>query len=283
MPLTNPDILRPIHLFALLDKDELRTLAGELEEVHFLPGQKIFSMGDDGDKMYIVEHGKVELFLPDQADHEVELGFADAGDLFGELSFLSGESHSISAKAVEDTEVIAVDQHDLEMLVRAHPASALEMMSALSRRLRDATQLVQPGAIRDPNAEIARSATFGEKLADLLTGLMGDIRFIGCYALWIFTWIGLNVNIIPGVTPFDPYPFPTLMVFLLLEAAVLVLFVLVGQNRQAVRQKIRSDIDYEVNLRNEAETRVLMQQLESFQQLTLTHLSVLERRLDRLA
>jgi CRP/FNR family cyclic AMP-dependent transcriptional regulator len=280
MPVANPDLLCEIPLFKMLDQDEVQTLAKELEEVRFLAGQSIFSMGDEGDKMYVVESGKVQLYLHDKADDRVDLGFAEAGDLFGELSFLSSEPRSTSAKAVEPTKLIAIDQHDIEILVAAHPQSALDLLGALSKRIRASNQLIHERAIRNVNDEISIPKNFGEKLSDLLTAVAGDIRFVYFSAAWFFIWIVLNTNIIPGVTAFDPFPFGLLTMVVSLEAIFLSLFVLISQNRQAARDKVRNDIEYDVNLRAGTEIRELMKQLEDFQQLTLAEFSALEDQID---
>ncbi len=280
MPVANPDLLHDIPLFKLLDEDELKTLAKELDEIHFLAGQRIFAAGEAGNKMYVVESGKVELSLQDKSDYRVELGYAEPGDLFGELSFLSIEPRSNSARAVEDTKLIAIDQHDLEILVGAHPQSALDLLAAVSRRLHASNRLIRERVIRNANDEIAPPASFGEKLSDFLTAIAGDIRFVYFSAAWFLIWIVLNTNIIPGVTAFDPFPFGLLTMVVSLEAIFLSLFVLISQNRQAARDKVRNDIEYDVNVRAGTEIRVLMKQLEEFQQRTLTNFAVLEDKLD---
>ncbi|HVU11680.1 MAG TPA: DUF1003 domain-containing protein [Phototrophicaceae bacterium] len=280
MPVANPDLLHDIPLFKLLDEDELKTLAQELDEIRFLAGQHIFTAGDAGNKMYVVESGKIELFLQDKADDRVELGYVEPGELFGELSFLSIHPRSNSARAVEDTKLIAIDQHDLEILVGSHPQSALDLLAGVSRRLDASNRLIRERVIRNANDEIAPPATFGEKLSDLLTAIAGDIRFVYFSAAWFFIWIVLNTNIIPGVTAFDPFPFGLLTMVVSLEAIFLSLFVLISQNRQAARDKVRNDIEYDVNLRAGSEIRVLMKQLEDFQQHTLANFAALEDKLE---
>jgi len=280
MPVTDPDILRTIHLFKMLDDEELQTLARELDEVYFLEGQNIFSMGQPGDKMYIVESGRIELFLQDKANDRVQLGFAHAGDIFGELSLLSSEPRSASARAMENTKLLAVDQNDLNILVTAHPAAALDMLAALSTRLRDSNRIVQQRTIRNPNDEVPTTLSLGERLSDILTTIAGDIRFVYFSVAWFFIWITLNVEVIPGIKPFDPYPFGFLTMVVSLEAIFLSLFVLISQNRGAIREKVRNDIEYDVNLRAGEEIRVLMKQLDDFQQLTLNNFSALNERID---
>ena len=266
MPLANLDLLRPIHLFAGLDDDALRALAHELDETHVLAGQYIFAAGSPGDKMYIVARGSVELFLQNPPDEQVEAGIAHPGALFGEQAFLSGQPRAFNAKALEDTVVIAIDQPALETLITAHPTAALAMLATLSQPRREADRSAP--TIRLP-ALTVETATFGEKLADFTTGVIGDLRFIGVYVLWIIVWIGLNVNLLPGLPAFDPYPFHLLTLIMSIEIMLMLFFVLINQNRQAARAK------------TQAEIRSLTQQLEEFQRTTLTHFSVLERRLDR--
>jgi CRP/FNR family transcriptional regulator, cyclic AMP receptor protein len=282
MPIANADILRPIPLFQMLDEQELQTLSKELDELHYLAGQRIFEMGDAGDKMFVVERGRVELYLKDKADERVHLGYAEEGEVFGELSLLSNEPRSASAKALKDTKLIAVDQHDLHILVTAHPAAALDMMAALSSRIHASNRLVRDRVIRNPNDEVAAARSLGERLSDLLTNIAGDIRFVYFSAAWFFIWIVLNIGVIPGFEPFDGYPFGFLTMVVSLEAIFLSLFVLISQNRQAARDKVRNDIEYEVNVRAGQEIRVLMKQLEEFQQLTLENFADLDKRLNKL-
>jgi len=280
MPVANPKILRTIPLFQMLDEHELLTLAKELDESYFLAGQDIFTVGDAGDEMYVVESGQVELFLQDKANDRVHLGYVNQGDLFGEFSLLSGEERTSSARALQNTKLIIIDQNDLHILVSAHPASALDMLSALGQRLRDSNRIVQERTIRNPNDEMDGPTHWGEKLSDFLTMIAGDIRFVYFSLIWFSVWIVWNINIIPGLVAFDPFPFGLLTMVVSLEAIFLSLFVLISQNRQASRDKVRNDIEYEVNVRAGEEIRVLMKQLEEFQRHTVEHFNDLNKRMD---
>ncbi len=282
MPIANPKILTTIPLFHMLDEHELATLANELDEAHFLAGQDIFSAGDDGDEMYVVESGEVELFLQDNANDRVRLGVVEQGDLFGEFSLLSGEERSAGARALKNTKLIIIDQNDLHILVSAHPAAALDMLAALGKRLRDSNKVVQERTIRNPNDEISSATNFGEKLSDFLTMIAGDIRFVYFSVIWFFVWIVWNINIIPGLAAFDPFPFGLLTMVVSLEAIFLSLFVLISQNRQASRDKVRNDIEYEVNLRAGEEIRVVMKQLEEFQRHTVAHFNDLNAKIGKI-
>ena len=280
MPKIDPEALHLIPLFALLDDQELTVLANDLDEKRYLAGQIIISAGDKGDAMYIVHSGKVELYLQDASNERVGLGFIEPGNIFGELGLLDNEPRSANAVAVENSTILIVDRHDLQVLITAHPLAALDMMAMLGRRIREADILVRDRVTRNVNEEIAVSANLGQRLSDLLTNVAGDIRFVYFSFVWFFVWIVLNIGIIPRLQPFDPFPFGLLTMVVSLEAIFLSLFVLISQNRQAEREKVRNDIEYEVNLRAEIEVRGLMKQVQHLEQLVLEQLALDEKAFD---
>ena len=275
MPIVDPEILRNIPLFSLLDDQEILELSKHLEEKHYFAGQLILTAGDPGDAMYIVQSGKVELFLQDKGDERVSLAFVEAGDLFGELSLLDKQPRSASAIAVENTHLLIVDREDVQLLVTAHPHAALDMMAMLGKRTREANTLVRERGVRNVNEEIPHAKTFGQRLSDILTAVAGDIRFVYFSAAWFFIWIVLNIGIIPRLAPFDPFPFGLLTMVVSLEAIFLSLFVLISQNRQAERDKVRNDIEYDVNLKAEVEVRDIIKRIDTLQQLVLEHFSAI--------
>jgi CRP/FNR family transcriptional regulator, cyclic AMP receptor protein len=275
MPLRNAQILRNIPLFALLDDAEVEALAIQLDEKQFLAGKLIFHEGDPGGTMFIVHSGRVELYLDDKAGDRVSLGYVEPGNLFGEFSLLDMEPRSASAKAVENTELLVVDRNDLQTLVKAHPDAALDMMAMLTRRIRESNIRVQERVARNVNEEIPPAVTLGARLSDLLTAVAGDIRFVYFSAVWFIIWIVLNAELIPGLKAFDPFPYGLLTMVVSLEAIFLSLFVLISQNRQAARERVRNDIEYEVNLKAEVEIRELSKQVDDLQELMLQHLSSL--------
>jgi CRP/FNR family cyclic AMP-dependent transcriptional regulator len=277
MPFVDPMILRGIPLFSLLDDQEATALAQQIDQQPYLAGQLIISAGEPGDTMFIVESGKVELFLQDSIDEHVTLSIVEPGELFGEFSLLDKAPRSASAIAVENTSLLIVDRHDLEVLVQVHPHAALDMMAMLGKRVRDANLLVRDRVARNVNEVVPQSANFGQKLSDILTAIAGDIRFVYISFFWFAIWIILNTRIIPGLEPFDPFPFGLLTMVVSLEAIFLSLFVLISQNRQAARDKVRNDVEYEVNLKAEIEVRGIMKQIETMQQLMLQHLATMNQ------
>lgn len=272
--LVDPELLVHIPLFALMDKQELALLAENLDFKRCIAGQTIFSLGDAGNTMYIVKSGEVELFLRDEDDERVTLEFVQPGQIFGELSLLDDEPRSASAVAVRNTDLYVVDRHDLQMLVKAHPHSALDMLAMLGKRIREVNQLVRHRTAKNVNEIVEQKPlSWGEQLSDKLTQLSGNIKFVYASLAWFAIWIILNTGIIPGVQAFDPFPFGLLTMIVSLEAIFLSLFVLISQNRQAERDRIRNDIEYDVNLKAEVEIRALMKQVEELQKLIIQHIA----------
>jgi CRP/FNR family transcriptional regulator, cyclic AMP receptor protein len=273
MAIINPEILRQIPLFELLDNDELTALAAQLDQKQYLRGQMIFSEGDPGGIMYVVQSGKVAVFIKDTGGDIVPLDDVEKGEIFGELSLLDNEPRSANAKAVEDTQLFVIDRHDLEMLFQSHLHAAFDVMAMLGKRIRHADRLVgQRVVARNVNEEMGAPSNFGERLSDFLTRVAGDIRFVYFNFFWFLIWITLNTRIIPGLEPFDPFPFGLLTMIVSLEAIFLSLFVLISQNRGAAREKVRNDIEYDVNIKAELEIRDLHNRMEELQEILLGHL-----------
>jgi CRP/FNR family transcriptional regulator, cyclic AMP receptor protein len=269
MPKVDFDLLREVPLFELLDDQELEALAQQLEIRFFVPNQVIFTEGEPGGIMYLVQRGRVEIYMRDRTHQRVSIGVVESGEIFGELSLLDNASRSTSAKSLDDTTVLLIDRNDLLMLVRAHPAAALDMISMLGKRIRETDVLVRNRVVaRNVNEEMEEDKpTLGERLSDFLTLVAGDIRFVYFNFLWFAIWIVVNLGIIPGVQAFDPFPFGLLTMIVSLEAIFLSLFVLISQNRQAARDKVRDDIEYDVNIKAELEIRDIQDQLEELRSL----------------
>lgn len=273
MPGIEPNVLRNIELFALLDEEETATLAAQLEQRQVWGGQTVFKAGDPGGHMFVVQSGKVEIFIVDRNNEYVSLGFVGQGELFGELSLFDSQPRSATAKAVHDTTLFVIDRHDLEVLFKSHPPAIFDVLTTLGKRIRDADVLVGERVVaRNVNEEMGTPENFGERLSDFLTRVAGDIRFVYFNFLWFASWIVLNTHIIPGLEPFDPFPFGLLTMIVSLEAIFLSLFVLISQNRQTVREKVRNDIEYEVNIQAEREIKELHHKLDELQDMMLGHL-----------
>lgn len=252
--------LRQIPLFALLDDHERANLLANADGSAYAANTIIFSAGEAGGVMYVIEEGRVEIYLRDAANERLTVAVMGPGEIFGELSLLDNLPRSASAKALEDTRLIAFTRDDLLTLVTAHPDSALDMMTMLGQRLRNTSTLAQNRVTtRNPNTAIEETEqrTFGHRIAEGLTAVAGDLRFVYATTAFFIIWFVINLNLIPGVPAFDPFPFGLLTMVLSVEAIFLTLFLLISQNREVSRDRIRNDVEYQINLRAEMEIREL--------------------------
>lgn len=276
---TDAALLAEVPLFQFLDEHERVQLAGQLDEVNFPAGQLLFKAGDPGDSMYIIRSGEVEIFFKDNTGNRVVLERATPGHFFGELSLLDQGTRTASAEAVVDVEALRVDQADLDQLIRAYPQAALDLLSAMGRRMRVTTELLRHTASRNVNEEVEDRRSVIDKAADWIAAFSGSIPFLGLHVLWFVIWVGWN-SAAPEAQRFDPFPYGLLTMTVSLEAIILSVFVLLSQNRQIEKDRVRSDIEYDVNLKAELEIMQLHEKVDRLTEDVLTRLAALERKLD---
>jgi hypothetical protein len=272
-------LLAKVPLFALLDDQERSVLAQRLEFVKAKAGDVLFQMGDPGDSLFVLVRGTVEIFFKNDTGQRLLLETAREGDFFGETSLLDGGPRTASALAVEDVEAIVVDRGDLDELFRLAPAAALDMLTATGKRLRETAKLLRHGASRDINQAEEDKRTRVMKAADWISEFSGSLTFLFIHVGMFFVWIVLNVRPLSnsGWGGFDPFPFGLLTMAVSLEAIILSVFVLLSQNRQASRDRVRNDIEYEVNLKAELEVAQLHERLDAFEGSALARLERIEK------
>ncbi|MFE4818335.1 DUF1003 domain-containing protein [Streptomyces sp. NPDC056704] len=107
--------------------------------------------------------------------------------------------------------------------------------------------------VRLPNeqAVLARMRGTQDRIADAITAFAGTMQFVYIHAAWFTVWIAFNEGLFGHSAVWDPYPFGLLTMIVSLEAIFLSTFVMVSQNRQAMREKVRADLDFETNIRSE--------------------------------
>lgn len=110
-------------------------------------------------------------------------------------------------------------------------------------------------------AKFDAKRTIAEKFADWMTGRFGSVTFLGLNALWFASWIVINTGLIPGIEPFDPFPFGLLTMIVSLEAIFLAIIVLISQNREARIADLREEIDLQVNMMAEEEISKIVELL----------------------
>jgi len=250
-----PEILREVPLFARLDDDETAVLAARVEVKTFAPRQRIYRIGDPGGRAYVMVSGAVRVTTVDEDQQDVIVDEPTPGQFFGFASMLDGTPHQTNAVALEKTTCIEIDQDDIAALVRAKPHAAMDMLNVLGRQFHAAQQLVRVRAARNPNEIIEAEATVGERVADAVAGFGGSWKFI--IAFMVTLAIYTTVNLALGRSAWDPYPFILLNLFLSMLAALQAPVIMMSQNRQDTKDRLRGELDFEVNRRAEAEIQAL--------------------------
>lgn len=270
-------LLAEVPLFERFDEAERAVLAAQLDEVEFKAGETIFQRGDPGGAIFIVAEGEVEIFIEDSTGHRIVFETAKRGDFFGELSLLDGDPRSASAQAHLHTKALRVDRQDLEFLFTRHPTAAMDILAVIGRRLREADKLLGVRPTVSPNEAVEERLTPVQRIADLLADFSGRFSFLLVHAVWFFVWIGLNVDLFPSVHAFDPFPFGLLTMIVSLEAIFLSCMVLISQNRTAAKDRIRSDVEYDANIRASREVTQLHVKLEQVYEQLVSRLVQLEK------
>jgi CRP/FNR family transcriptional regulator, cyclic AMP receptor protein len=255
----NPEALKHVPLFALLDDEETAVLAGQVELKKFVPRQRIYKMGETTGQAYVMVTGRVRVTTLDQDHQEVVVDEPAHGEFFGFASMLEQTPHQTTAIALEESECIEVDRHDIAVLLQRKPMAGMDMLTVLGKQFHASQQLVRVRANRNPNEIIEKEMTFGERIADAVAGFGGSWTFILTFlsVLVIYT----AVNIVLGKSAWDPYPFILLNLFLSMLAAIQAPVIMMSQNRQDTKDRLRSELDFDVNRRAESEIQGLARKL----------------------
>ena len=274
----DPSFLANITMFELLDEDDRVALANVVDEVKVPAGQTLFQAGDPGDSLFIVRDGKIELFIKDTAGQKIVLHTAQSGDMFGELAMLDSGARSATALALTDAELLVLDRDDLVLLFQRKPESALHMLASLTSLTRKADELLRTRVSRNVNEEMEVHSTTLQKVADWIAWFSGSMAFLMLNGAWFVIWIALNTLLLGG-RAFDPFPFGLLTMIVSLEAIFLSCFVLVSQNRQAEKDRVRADIEYEVNIKAELEIAHLHEKTDRMYENMMARFEKLEKSL----
>jgi uncharacterized membrane protein len=248
-------LLRNVPLFALLDDDELDVLAARLELRSFAARQRIYKIGDRGATAFVVIAGSVRVSTIDEDHQDVVVDEVAMGQFFGFASMLDQTVHQTNAVALENTECLQVDREDIATLILQKPHSGLDMLTVLGQQLHASQQLVRGRAARNPNEMIEADATFGERIADAVAGFGGSWTFILTFLATLVVYAG--ANIVMRQLAWDPYPFILLNLFLSMLAALQAPVIMMSQNRQDTKDRLRGELDYDVNRRAAADIQAL--------------------------
>lgn len=282
------EMLHGLELFDLLDEDARGALAEVVDYKQVPADETLFQAGQPGESLFVVRSGEIELYIKDTAGQKIVLTVARAGDMFGELSLLDSGPRTATALALMDTELLVLDRDDLLLLFQRKPDAALHMLAAMSRMTRKADELLRTRVSRNVNEEVVLHTTPLQRIADWIAWFSGSMPFLLLNFVWFVTWISLNTLILPvdpatGERGFDPFPFGLLTMIVSLEAIFLSCFVLISQNRQTEKDRVRSDIEYEVNIKAELEVAHLHEKTDRIYEEMLARFNSLEKSLARSA
>jgi len=255
----NPEELKHVPLFSLLDDEELAVLASQVECTRFAARQRIFKIGEPSTRAYVLLSGNVRVTTVDEDQQEVLIDEPAHGGFFGFASMLDETEHQANAMATEDSMCLEVDRHDISVLLERKPQAGLDMLTMMGRQFHATQRLIKMRASRNPNTMIEEESTIGERIADAVAGFGGSWTFILTFLGGLIVYSSLSIFL--GQRSWDPYPFILLNLFLSMLAAFQAPVIMMSQNRTDAKDRLRSELDFEVNRRSEAEIQALSHKL----------------------
>jgi CRP/FNR family cyclic AMP-dependent transcriptional regulator len=254
-----PEILKNIPLFALLDDDETSVLASQVDFRTFAARERIYKIGEPGEHAFVMLSGKVRVSTLDEDQQEVIVDEPAKNEFFGFASMLEQTLHQTSALALEETTCLEISRADITTLVERKPHAGMDLLTTLSRQFHAAQTLVRLRASRNPNEVIESETTWGEKIADSVARFGGSWSFIITFGVVLVVYTLINIFL--GKNSWDPYPFILLNLFLSMLAAIQAPVIMMSQNRQDTKDRLRSELDFDVNRRAESEIQGLARRL----------------------
>jgi CRP/FNR family cyclic AMP-dependent transcriptional regulator len=244
------EALRAVPLFSSLDRKAAKELSAFLSIHDYERSSFVFRNRDPGDAMYLIDLGKIRISIADADDHVVILAELGPGDFFGEMAMLDGHGRSADATVIEDARLAKLTREDFLSFVDSDPRIALEMLTAVTRRLRRTDDLLRHRISRNVNEEEAARLTMADRAADKMAEFGGSWKFIGFSIGFFFSWVALNTWLLLD-KGFDPYPYVLLNLVLGMIVGLQAPIIIMSQNRQADKDRLRANLDYQLNLKNE--------------------------------
>ena len=253
------EAIRSVPLFASLNDEASHELLTLLQGRDVASGTSLFRAGDKGDSMYLIQSGRVRIAVDDEDGHQIVLAELAQGDFFGEMSIIDGKQRAAGATVIEDAHLLVLSRDNFLRFINTNPGVALEMLSAVFQRLRRTDKMLQQRVSRNVNEEQEKRATLGDRAADLIAEFGGSWKFITATALFMSIWMALNLTLSKS---FDPYPYVFLLFILNILQAFQAPIIMMSQNRQGSKDRLRADLDYQVNLKNEIALAEVLRRLD---------------------
>jgi CRP/FNR family cyclic AMP-dependent transcriptional regulator len=254
------DAIRSVPLFGSLDDDAARELRDLLRRRDVAAGTALFRTGDQGDAMYLIESGRVRITITDEDKKVITLAELAQGDFFGEMAIIDGKQRSADAIVAETARLAVLSRENFLRFIRNNPMVALEMLSATFGRLRRTDKLLQQRVSRNVNEEQRKRMTVADRAADTLAEFGGSWKFIGAALFIIISWIVFNSWVL--IRGFDPVPYQMLNLVMGIIAGLQAPIIMMSQNRQSEKDRLRADLDYQVNLKNELSLTEVLRRLD---------------------
>ena len=254
------EAIRSVPLFASLNDEAAHELLTLLQGRDVASGTSLFRAGDKGDAMYLIQSGRVRIAVNDEDGHQIVLAELAQGDFFGEMAIIDGKQRAAGAMVIEDAHLLVLSRDNFLRFINSNPGVALEMLSAVFQRLRHTDRMLQQRVSRNVNEEERARLTVADRAADMIAEFGGSWKFIGVSIGLIIFWIVFNSYIF--VSGFDPAPYQMLNLVLAVIAGMQAPIIMMSQNRQGEKDRLRADLDYQVNLKNELSLAEVLRRLD---------------------
>ena len=252
-----PETLREIPLFSTLNPEELQELLKRMEREEYPPHTVIFWMDEPGDKLYLIEEGEVRISYTNKDGKEITLGIQGEGTFFGELSLLDSGPHTATVRTIKDTTVLTIDQVTFYSYLDKHPQFSRTLLAVLVDRLRK--NIVHMHSHMTDNKVVPHQPASFRKFVDKAARFVSTSRFLIGVAIFLISWIIIQTwfyqNFRNGTINFldRPPTFFFLGFILTVTSFLLTILVLTSQRGLAEQDRIRAEIEYQVNLKAQAE------------------------------
>ncbi len=252
MALVTTRLLAEIPLFSNMNDEDREVLRALMTERTFQPGEAIMKPDEQSATFHVIEQGEVEIWLTDTEGEKVSLTVLGPGKFFGELAMISGAIRCASATMEGEAVTLELSRADFFSFLRTRPDAAIDALTELADQLKHTDSILRTRVSRNPNDTLDQGLSVGQRVADVIATFSGSIPFLLINLIAFTIWILLN-TLGPKAVQFDPYPFQFLTMAVSLEAIFLSIFVLVSQNRQSAKDRIKADLDYQVDVKSEVE------------------------------
>jgi CRP/FNR family transcriptional regulator, cyclic AMP receptor protein len=265
MSTNTAQLLAEIPLFSTMDDEERRQLRAIMRERSFQPGQVVMAASDPEASFLLIEEGELEVWLTDTDGKKVVLEVLGPGKYYGNLFIHSETTRSASASTSGELVTLELDREAFFDFLRRRPDTAIDVLVELGQRLKDTDNLLRTRVSRNANEEHDETISPGQRVADIIADFSGSLAFLIINFVVFVVWILAN-TVGPAIWHYDPYPFQFLTMAVSLEAIFLSIFVLISQNRQSAKDRIKADLDYQVNVKTELELSAMAQHIRDIEQ-----------------